>query len=68
LSRVATILFIIKQTAARVERLANSLMTEARRLDFRHRRERSSRGERRLTGRPENDDDRPVIVAGLAWA
>src|ERR1700727_818736 len=44
LSRAATILFIIKQVAGRLERLAGSLMTEARRLDFRHRREHGSKG------------------------
>src|ERR1700684_2107560 len=37
LSRAATVLFILKQLVARVERLAGSLMTQARRLDFRHR-------------------------------
>jgi hypothetical protein len=68
LSRVATILFIIKQTVARVERLASNLMTEARRLDFRHRRERHSRGETRLKRRPQNDDGKPIAVTGLAWA
>jgi hypothetical protein len=68
LSRVATILFIIKQVTARVERLASSLMTEARRLDLRHRRERGSKGRKRLTGRPMSDDDEPAIMGGLAWA
>jgi hypothetical protein len=67
LTRVATILFIIKQAAARVERLAASLMTEARRLDFRHPRERGSTGQKRLTRRPAKDDE-PVIGGGLAWA
>jgi hypothetical protein len=68
LSRAATILFIIRQVAARLERLAGSLMTEARRLDFRHRREHGSKGRKRLTGRPGNDDDEPVAIGGLAWA
>ena len=68
LSRAATILFIIKQVAGRLERLAGSLMTEARRLDFRHRREHGSKGRKRLTGRPGNDDDEPVAIGGLAWA
>jgi hypothetical protein len=68
LSRVATIFFVIKQVTARVARLASSLMTEARRLDFRHRRERGTNGRKRLTGRTKNDDDEPVIVGGFAWA
>jgi hypothetical protein len=68
LSRVATILFIIKQATARVARLASSLMTEARRLDFRHRRERRTNGRKRLTGRPKNDDEESVRIGGVAWA
>ncbi len=68
LSRAATVLLIIKQVTARVGRLAGSLMTEARRLDFRHRRERGTKGRKRLTGRPRNDDDEPFIVGGVAWA
>ncbi|MGB8401017.1 hypothetical protein [Bradyrhizobium sp.] len=40
LSRAATILFIVKQAAARATRLAGSLLAGMRRLDFRHRRER----------------------------
>jgi hypothetical protein len=69
LSRVATVLFIIKQVTAQVGRLARSLVTEARRMDFRHRRERGTKGRKWLAGRPSNDDDdEPVIVSGLAWA
>ena len=69
LSRAATILFILKQAAARIGRLADRIMTQARRLDFRHRREGRSRGRQRLKGRPTKDDDRPVIVGGgVAWA
>jgi hypothetical protein len=68
LSRVASVLFVIKQAAGRSGRLALSLMTKARRLDFRHRRARGAKGWNRLTGRPRNDDDEPAIVGGLAWA
>ena len=35
LSRAATILFILKQAAARIAKLADRIMTQARRLDFR---------------------------------
>ena len=65
LSRVATVLFIIKQVSARVGRLA-SIMT--RRPDFGHRRERGTKGRRRLTSRSSNDDEEPVFVGGVAWA
>jgi hypothetical protein len=68
LSRATTILFIIKQMTAQVTRLASGLMTEARRLDFRHRRERGSIGRKRLTRRARNEDDEPFIVGGVAWA
>jgi hypothetical protein len=68
LSRAATILFILKQAAARIGRLADSLTTQARRLDFRHRREGGSRRRKRLTDRTGNDADGPVIANGLAWA
>jgi hypothetical protein len=69
LSRAATMLFVIKQASARFARLASDLMTRARRVDFRHRRERGHKGRQRLTGSPTNDDDdEPVVVAGVAWA
>jgi len=68
LSRVTTILFVVKQMAARIGRLASSLMTEARQLNFRHRRERSTKTRKRLTGQPRNDDNEPLIAGGLAWA
>ena len=68
LSRAATVLFIIKQVTARVAQLASGLMTEARRLDFRHRRERGTHSQKRSTGRHTNDDDSPFIVGGVAWA
>ena len=68
LSRATTVLFIIKQVAARLGRLASGLLTEARRRDFRHRRVRGAKGWKRLTGQPRNDDDEPAIAGGLAWA
>jgi hypothetical protein len=68
LSRVTTILFLLKQMTARVAGLTSHLMTQVQRLDFRHRRERGTRSRRRLTGRPKNDDDEPVFIGGVAWA
>src|SRR6202012_3465481 len=67
LSRVATILFVIRQMAARVGVLAASLMTVARRLDFRHPRQRAGGSRKRLFGRA-TDDDGPFRVSGIAWA
>jgi hypothetical protein len=67
LSRVTTILFLLKQVTARAAGLAGSLMTQIQRLDFRHGRERSTRNRKRLMGRPRKDDDEPVFVA-IAWA
>ena len=68
LSRAATVLFIIKQTTARLAKLASSLMTEARQLDFRHRRERGTNSRKRLTSRPKKADDEHVVMGGVAWA
>lgn len=56
LSRAATLLFIIKQVAARVGALVRHLMPE-RQLDFRHRRERDSQRWRRSAGRSKKDDE-----------
>jgi signal transduction histidine kinase len=68
LSRAATILFVIRQVASRIASLEHSLMTMARRLDFRHRRERVTKGRKRSAGRRGTADDAPVIVDGAAWA
>lgn len=68
LSRAATILFITRQVAASVGRLAGSMMTKAQRLDFRQRRERRTKGRKPQRGWSPNDDDDPVILSGVAWA
>jgi hypothetical protein len=68
LSRVTTILLLLKQMTARVAGLTRHPMTQVQRLDFRHRRERGSKGRRRLTGRSRNDDDEPAFIGGVAWA
>jgi hypothetical protein len=67
LSRAATILFVIKQMAARVGALASHLMTKARWLDFRHRREHGSKRPKQLDGR-KKDADEPFVASGMAWA
>jgi hypothetical protein len=68
LSRAATVLFVIKQATAQVARLARGLMTEARRLDFRHRRTRGTGYRKRPTGRAMNEDDEPFVIGSGAWA
>ena len=68
LSRATTILFVIRQAAARVAQTAGGLITLMRRLDVRHRRERTSRGRKRLSGPRGNDDHEGIAVGGLAWA
>jgi hypothetical protein len=68
LSRAATILFVIKQTTARIVSLATNLMTAMQRLDFRHRRERGVTSRNRLASRRQDDDDKPAVIGGFAWA
>ena len=67
LSRAATILFVIKQTAARFGALASHLITKARNLDFRHRRKHGSKRTKQLDGRKKNADE-PFVARGIAWA
>src|ERR1700739_2036421 len=68
LSRATAVLFIIKQMTAQLARLASCLVTEARRLDFRHRREPGASGRKRQAGRARNKDDEPFVTGGVAWA
>ncbi|MGJ4926908.1 hypothetical protein ACQR1I_02780 [Bradyrhizobium sp. HKCCYLS2038] len=68
LSRVSTILFVVKQAIARLGRAKNDLMTTARRLDARHRRARGASIRKRATKASNKDSDGPAIVTGLAWA
>jgi hypothetical protein len=68
LSQSATVLFIVKQTAARVTRVITSLLERTRGVDVRHRREDSARRRKRLTSAPQDDDDEHVLGHGVAWA
>ncbi|WP_316190236.1 hypothetical protein [Bradyrhizobium sp. SZCCHNS2096] len=69
LSRVTTILFIVKQATARIASLTRSLAATVGRLNIRHRRERGTRVRKRLADRCGNEgDDEPIIVGGLALA
>ena len=67
LSRATTILFILKQAAARIAQFADGLIAIARRLDFRHGRTHSTQGRKRLRG-PKNADDEGIAIAAFAWA
>jgi len=66
-SRAATILFALKQTAALAARLARSLLAGLQRLDFRHRREGGARRRKGAASRTGNEDEHAVIY-GVAWA
>jgi hypothetical protein len=62
LSRITTVLFIVKQASARGAGLASSLLKRVQ--DLRHRREARTRNRKRLTGSARDDDD----GAGFGWA
>jgi hypothetical protein len=68
LSRMAPLLFIVKQATASASRLASVLLEGLRRLDFRHRRQVGPRKRMRLTGRANADDDDSPVIRGVAWA
>jgi hypothetical protein len=68
LSRVTTILFLIKQAGAWIGRWTNSIMTAARRLDGRHRRDGGARARRRAADGTNKESDGPAVVIGLMWA
>jgi hypothetical protein len=68
MSRAATILFTLKQTAAHASRLASNLLAGLQRLDFRHRREGGARRRKGSASRTRNEDDEPAVTYGLAWA
>jgi hypothetical protein len=67
LSRVTTILFILKQAAAQASRLSRGLLAGMKRLDFRHRREHGAKSRRGPSQTGSVDDD-PATLRGLAWA
>jgi hypothetical protein len=68
MSRAATILFTLKQTAAYAVRLASNLLAGLQRLDFRHRREGGARRRKGAASRTKNEDDDPAVIHGIAWA
>jgi hypothetical protein len=66
LSRITTVVFIVKQAAARALQFAIILRDGMQRI--RHRREGGAKQRKRLTDRARNDDDGLVAIKGLAWA
>jgi hypothetical protein len=68
LSRAATILYLLKQTATLMVRLTNSLWAGAKRLDFRHRREGGAKRWNGSDGGPRSSDDECGPLYGIAWA
>jgi hypothetical protein len=68
LSRVATVVFIVKQATALAASLMSRLLDGVQRLDCRHRREGAARNQKRKTNRAKDNDDEHVIIHGVAWA
>ena len=62
LSRIATIVFMVRQARARGAELASSLLKRVQ--DLRHRREARSRNRKRLTGSHKDDEGE----GGFGWA
>jgi hypothetical protein len=68
LSRATTILFILKQVAARLGALASHLMPEARQPNARHRREHGRIGRKPHAGLSGKGEDEPCAAGSFAWA
>jgi hypothetical protein len=65
LSRIATVLFIVRQARARGASLASRLLKRVQ--DLRHRREARTRNRKRLPGSARDDDDEGVVGFGWSW-
>ncbi len=65
LSRIATIMFIVRQARARGAALASSLLKRVQ--DLRHRREARTRNRKRLTGSARDDEGECAVGFGWAW-
>ena len=63
LSRISTIMFVVKQAAARMAALAGSVVTHLQRLGIRHRRQRNAPTRPRRTS-DRSEDDRAYGVWG----
>jgi hypothetical protein len=67
LGRAATILYVVRQAAEQLLRLASHARTKLR-ADSRHRRAGGARTRRRWIVGAKKDDDGPLSVYGMAWA
>jgi hypothetical protein len=68
LSRVATIVFVLKQAAARARELMEHAYGQVQRLDFRHRRAGGGQHGRRSERQTGSKDDTHAATGGLVWA
>ncbi len=73
LSRMVVITVVIKQTISCAVELANSLISHARQLDFRHRREHGSQRQSGSNNYKNNEDEpallqRFALMPRIAWA
>jgi hypothetical protein len=68
LSRVATVVFIVKRATTLAASLVSRLLEGMQRLDFRHRREGGAKNRKRITNRAKDNDDEHVLIYGVAWA
>lgn len=68
LSRATTILFVVKQMAARAAGMVKSAQLQLQRLGFRREREGGAKSRKRLTGKTRDEDGGLAGMPGLAWA
>ncbi|VIO74561.1 hypothetical protein CI1B_53340 [Bradyrhizobium ivorense] len=67
LTRMSTVLVVVKQAVDLARRLLQRVPGTLRRLDLRHRRAKDSTRRKHL-GRATTDDDDGAVMPGLAWA
>jgi hypothetical protein len=69
LSRVTTIVFVVKQATASALQLAHSALARIQRRDVRHRREGGATTHKRPARRTRGEEEEPVFICGAAaWA
>ncbi len=68
MGRISTVLYVVRQVAEAMLRLANRVHMRLRRPASRRRRIPGTATIRRLIGATKNDDDHPAPAYGMAWA
>jgi hypothetical protein len=69
MTRVSTVLFIAKQAAQHMIKLASSLLAGMQRQDFRHRRQGGAKSRKRTASQVKSGDDEGyAAIRGVAWA